>query len=90
MNAKNIAIVFAIIAAAFYAISGMVVLDILALIFLMMGLKYSSAANVLLLNNFEIVATSLIAMIIFRSIPDIIFWIAIIIMGIGTYFAAKE
>ena len=39
----------------------MVVLDIAAPIFLMIGLTTCSAANASLLNNFEIVATSLIA-----------------------------
>lgn len=46
---------------------GMIVLDIAAPVFLMMGLKTCAAANVSLLNNFEIVATSLIAMVVFRE-----------------------
>lgn len=45
----------------------MVVLDIAAPIFLMVGLNYSNASSVSLLNNFEIVATSLIAFIIFKE-----------------------
>ena len=40
---------------------GMIVLDILAPIFLMLGIKYGTAANASLLGNFEIVATTLIA-----------------------------
>lgn len=43
----------------------MVVLDIAAPIFLMLGLKSASAANASLLNNFEIVATTIIARLIF-------------------------
>lgn len=43
----------------------MVGLDILAPILLLIGLRSSSAANVSLLNNFEIVATSLIAWVAF-------------------------
>ena len=43
----------------------MVALDIAAPIFLMLGLKSASAANASLLNNFEIVATTLIARIFF-------------------------
>ena len=39
----------------------MVVLDIIAPILLMFGISFTSSANVSLLNNFEIVATSLIA-----------------------------
>lgn len=46
---------------------GMVLLDIAAPILLMQGLKLSSAASVALLNNFEIVATALIALLLFRE-----------------------
>lgn len=46
---------------------GMVVLDIAAPILLMLGLKLTSSANASLLNNFEIVATSLIALLVFRE-----------------------
>lgn len=45
----------------------MVVLDIIAPILLLIGLKTTAAANVSLLNNFEIVATSLIASLFFRE-----------------------
>ena len=43
----------------------MVLLDIAAPIFLMIGLTRTTAANASLLNNFEIVATSLIALLVF-------------------------
>lgn len=46
---------------------GMIVLDIAAPIFLMLGLSRTTAENAALLNNFEIVATSLIAFFIFRE-----------------------
>lgn len=46
----------------------MIVLDIAAPIFLMMGIARTNSANVSLLNNFEIVATSLIAFFIFREL----------------------
>lgn len=46
---------------------GMIVLDIAAPILLMLGLERTSSANASLLNNFEIVATSLIAFFIFRE-----------------------
>ena len=45
----------------------MVVLDIAAPIFLMIGLTKTAAANASLLNNFEIVATACIALILFRE-----------------------
>ena len=56
---------------------GMVVLDIAAPIFLMIGLKRTTAANASLLNNFEIVATSLIALLIFRERIGRRLWLAI-------------
>lgn len=46
---------------------GMILLDMLAPIFLMIGLKSTNSANASLLNNFEIVATSLIAFLIFKE-----------------------
>lgn len=55
----------------------MVILDIAAPILLMTALKYSSAESVSLLNNFEIVATSLIALLIFKEKLSPRLWIAI-------------
>lgn len=46
---------------------GMIVLDIAAPILLMLGLQHTGSANASLLNNFEIVATSLIAYFAFRE-----------------------
>ena len=46
---------------------GMIVLDIAAPILLMLGLEQTNSANASLLNNFEIVATSLIAFLAFRE-----------------------
>ena len=48
----------------------MIILDIAAPIFLMLGLNATSAANASLLNNFEIVATALIALVIFKDKPE--------------------
>lgn len=45
----------------------MVVVNIAAAIFLMLGLTLTTSANASLLNNFEIVATSLIAFFIFKE-----------------------
>lgn len=47
---------------------GMVLLDIAAPILLMHGIASTNAANVSLMNNFEIVATTLIAFIVFREV----------------------
>ena len=46
---------------------GMIILDIAAPILLMLGLTMTTAANASLLNNFEIVATSLIAYFVFKE-----------------------
>jgi len=45
----------------------MILLDIAAPIFLLLGLSYTTAANASLLNNFEIVATALISLIVFKE-----------------------
>ncbi len=62
-----------------YAIA-MVVLDIAAPIFLMYGISRTNAANVSLLNNFEIVATSLIALLVFREKISGKLWAAILLV----------
>ena len=56
----------------------MIVLDIAAPIFLLLGLSYTSAANASLLNNFEIVATALIALMIFKERISPRLWMGII------------
>ncbi len=56
---------------------GMIFLDIAAPIFLMVGLRMSAASNVALLGNFEIVATAIIAMLIFRENIGPRLWMAI-------------
>ena len=58
----------------------MVVLDIAAPIFLMLGIARTNSANVSLLNNFEIVVTSLIALFVFKEIISKRLWIAIVLV----------
>lgn len=55
----------------------MILLDIAAPILLMHGLSITTSANATLLNNFEIVATSLIALVIFKEFISKKLWIAI-------------
>jgi drug/metabolite transporter (DMT)-like permease len=62
----------------------MVILDIAALIFLMVGLKLTSAANASLLYNFEIVATSIIALFIFKESISRRLWLAIFLVTIAS------
>lgn len=59
-----------------YAV-GIIILDVAAPIFLMLGLSTTASANVSLLNNFEIVATSLIALLIFKEAISCRLWLAI-------------
>ena len=57
--------------------AAMVTLDIVAPILMMYGLRINSAANTALLNNFEIVATALIALLFFREKVSGRLWAAI-------------
>lgn len=59
---------------------GMVVLDIFAPILLMYGIAGTNSANVSLLSNFEIVATSVIALVIFKEIISPGLWLAILMV----------
>jgi drug/metabolite transporter (DMT)-like permease len=59
---------------------GMIALDILAPILLLIGLKSTTSANASLLNNFEIVATTVIALAVFREAIGRRMWIAIILI----------
>lgn len=69
---------------------GMVVLDILAPIFLMMGIARTNSANVSLLNNFEIVATSLIALFIFKEKISKLLWGAIALVVAASVILSFE
>lgn len=68
----------------------MVLLDIAAPILMMTGLKSATAANASLLNNFEIVATSLIALIIFRERIGKQLWAAIVLIIISSALLSFE
>jgi len=61
----------------------MVVLDIAAPIFLMFGLEKATASNASLLNNFEIVATTMIAMLFFHEKVSRRLWMAVIFVTIA-------
>lgn len=68
----------------------MILLDIAAPILLMLGITMSNAANVSLLNNFEIVATSIIALVIFKEIISRRLWIAIALVTIASVILSFE
>jgi drug/metabolite transporter (DMT)-like permease len=65
-------------------IIGMIILDVAAPILLMIGLTMTSAANASLLNNFEIVATSIIALFLFHEKISKRLWIAIAFVTISS------
>ena len=69
---------------------GMIVLDVLAPIFLMLGLRMTTAANASLLNNFEIVATTLIALVFFREKVSSRLWAAIGLITLSSILLSVE
>lgn len=68
----------------------MVVLDIAAPIFLMLGISLTNSANVSLLNNFEIVVTSIIALVVFKEVISKRLWFAIILVTIASIVLSFE
>lgn len=70
--------------------AAMVVLDILAPILLMFGIARTNSANVSLLNNFEIVATSIIALVIFKEVVSPRLWLAILMVTIASAILSFE
>jgi len=68
----------------------MVILDIAAPIFMMIGLSMTTAANVSLLNNFEIVATSIIALYIFKEAISKRLWIGISLVTLSSILLSIE
>jgi drug/metabolite transporter (DMT)-like permease len=71
-------------------ILGMVLLDILAPVLLMFGLRSTLAANASLLNNFEIVATSLIALLLFKEAISRRLWIGIVLVTLASVLLSLE
>ncbi len=69
---------------------GMIVLDIAAPILLMLGISYGSSANASLLGNFEIVATTVIALFIFKEAVSARLWIAIAFVTLSSVLLSFE
>ena len=72
---------------------GMVLLDIIAPILLMLGVKLGTSANASLLGNFEIVATTLIALFIFKEKVSRKLWVAIGLITLSSFilsFGAED
>lgn len=72
-----------------YAVA-MILLDIAAPILLMLGLKSASAANASLLNNFEIVATTVIAFLFFKEAVSPRLWTAIGLITLSSIILSFE
>ena len=68
----------------------MVVLDVAAPILLMFGIRSTAAANVSLLNNFEIVATSLLALAIFHEVISRRLWMGIALVTLASVILSVE
>ena len=68
----------------------MVALDLAAPIFLLLGLSRTTAANASLLNNFEIVATSLIALMIFKERISKRLWCGILFVTLSCALLSFE
>ena len=71
-------------------IVAMVCLDMAAPILLMVGLSLTTPATASLLNNFEIVATAVIALVIFKEAVGKRMWIAIGLILIGSAILTIE
>ena len=69
---------------------GMIVLDIIAPILLMFGLLDSASSNASLLNNFEIVCTSVIALVIFKEVISKKMWMAILLITLSSFILSFE
>lgn len=69
---------------------GMILLDIFAPIFLMFGISIGSSANASLLSNFEIVATTLIALLLFKENVSRRLWTAIGFITISSIILSFE
>ena len=72
-----------------YAVA-MILLDIAAPICLLLGLKSTSAANASLLNNFEIVATAIIALAVFKEKISMRLWFGILFVTLSCALLSFE
>lgn len=71
-------------------IIAMILLDIAAPICLMFGLSSTSAASASLLNNFEIVATALIALLVFKERISLRLWFGILFITLSCAILSFE
>ena len=72
------------------SVLGMIVLDIIAPILLMLGLLESASSGASLLNNFEIVCTSIIALLLFKEAISGRMWLAIALITASSFVLSLE
>lgn len=71
-------------------IVAMILLDIAAPVCLLLGLKSTTAANASLLNNFEIVATAVIALVVFKEKINYRLWLGILFITLSCMVLSFE
>ena len=71
-------------------IVAMILLDIAAPVCLLLGLKSTTAANASLLNNFEIVATAVIALVVFKEKINFRLWLGILFISLSCMVLSFE
>lgn len=71
-------------------ILGMILLDVAAPVFLMLGLTRTTAASASLLGNFEVVATALIALVVFQEVIGKRLWWSIFLICFGCLILSLE
>ena len=69
---------------------GLIVLDIAAPIFLMLGISLGLSSNASLLGNFEIVATTVIALFVFKESVSKRLWGAIVLITLSSILLSFE
>ncbi len=69
---------------------GMIILDTAAPIFLMLGISLGTSANASLLGNFEIVATTVIALFVFKEAVSKRLWAAIALITLSSALLSLE
>lgn len=68
----------------------MILLDIAAPVCLLFGLKTTTAANASLLNNFEIVVTAIIALVVFKEKISFRLWLGILFVTLSCILLSFE
>ena len=69
---------------------GMVVVNIVAAVFLMIGLAMTTSSTASLLSNFEIVATSLIALLFYKEAVSKRLWLATGLITVASIFLSAR